>query len=115
MPILDDAPLEERRTQAVMSRRYMAPETASDLGRLDPDAIARVKAEAWPDPQNTDELHDSLVWLGFLTEDEAAKHADWLLGWKRSRVRSARRDLRSAERNALDRRRTASAIPRALS
>jgi len=74
---LDDAPLEERRTQAVMSRRYMAPETASDLGRLDPEAIARVKGEAWPDPQNADELHDSLVWLGCLTEDEAAQHAEW--------------------------------------
>jgi ATP-dependent Lhr-like helicase len=74
---LDDAPLEERRTQAVMTRRFMAPETASDLGRLDPEAIARVRAEAWPDPQNTDELHDSLVWLGFLTEDEAAKQAEW--------------------------------------
>ncbi len=74
---LDDAPLEERRARAVMTRRFMAPEEASDLGRLDPEAIARVRAEAWPDPQNTDELHDSLVWLGFLTEDEAAKQAEW--------------------------------------
>src|SRR5437868_13491264 len=39
---LDDAPLEERRTQAVMNRRFLAPEAASDLGRLDPEAIARV-------------------------------------------------------------------------
>ena len=62
---LDDAPLEERRTQAVMSRRWLSPETASDLGRLDPDAIARVRAEAWPDAANADELHDALVWLGF--------------------------------------------------
>ena len=29
---LDDAPLEERRTQAVMSRRWLDPETASDIG-----------------------------------------------------------------------------------
>jgi ATP-dependent Lhr-like helicase len=55
----------------------MAPEEASDLGRLDPEAIARVRTEAWPDPQNTDELHDSLVWLGFLTEDEAARQTEW--------------------------------------
>ena len=41
---LDDAPLEERRTQAVMSRRWLDPETASDLGRLDAEAIARVRA-----------------------------------------------------------------------
>ena len=32
---LDDAPLEERRTQAVQSRRYADPESADDLGRLD--------------------------------------------------------------------------------
>ena len=67
---LDDAPLEERRTQAVMSRRWLAPEEAADLGRLDPEAIARVRAEAWPDPANADELHDALVWLGFLSEKE---------------------------------------------
>src|SRR4029077_1061734 len=44
---LDDAPLEERRTQAVMSRRWLAPEEAADIGRLDPEAIARVRGEAW--------------------------------------------------------------------
>ena len=32
---LDDAPLEERRTQAVMARRWIAPEDAAELGRLD--------------------------------------------------------------------------------
>jgi ATP-dependent Lhr-like helicase len=68
---LDDAPLEERRTQAVMSRRWLAPEAANDIGRLDPEAIARVRSEAWPDPANADELHDALVWLGFLDGEEA--------------------------------------------
>jgi len=68
---LDDAPLEERRTQAVMSRRWLAPEAASDIGRLDPEAIARGCNEAWPDPVNADELHDALVWLGFLRAEEA--------------------------------------------
>jgi ATP-dependent Lhr-like helicase len=75
---LDDAPLEERRTRAVMSRGYLAPESAGDLGRLDPDAIARVRAETWPDPQTTDELHDALVLLSFLTEGEVAKQPEWL-------------------------------------
>ncbi len=46
---LDDAPLEERRTQAVMSRRWMDPESAADIGKLDPEAIARVRSEAWPE------------------------------------------------------------------
>jgi ATP-dependent Lhr-like helicase len=77
---LDDAPLEERRTQAVMSRRWLDPATASDLGRLDPEAIARVRAEAWPEATNPDELHDALVWLGFIAEEEAARGAGWQ-GW----------------------------------
>ena len=74
---LDDAPLEERRTQAVMSRRWLAPEAAADIGRLDPDAIARVRGEAWPDPANADELHDALVWLGFLNAEEAEAQPGW--------------------------------------
>ena len=74
---LDDAPLEERRTQAVMSRRWTAPEAASDLGRLDAEAIARVRAEAWPEAANADELHDGLVWLGFLTGEEAVAQPGW--------------------------------------
>ena len=74
---LDDAPLEERRTQAVMARRWRDPESASDLGRLDPEAIAKVQAEAWPDPVNAEELHDALLWLGALTETEARAASGW--------------------------------------
>jgi len=74
---LDDAPLEERRTQAVMSRRWLSPEAASDIGRLDPEAIARVRSEAWPEATNADELHDALAWLGFLSADEAHAGAGW--------------------------------------
>ncbi len=74
---LDDAPLEERRTQAVMARRWLAPEQASELGRLDGAAIERVRGEAWPDAANADELHDGLVWLGFLTDDEVQAGVGW--------------------------------------
>ncbi len=74
---LDDAPLEERRTQAVMARRWIAPEDAADLGRLDADAIARVRDEAWPAAVNRDELHDGLAWLGFITEPEASAGEGW--------------------------------------
>src|SRR5487761_273767 len=74
---LDDAPLEERRTQAVMTRRWLAPEAAADLGRLDPEAIARVRSEAWPDAANADELHDALFWLGFLGAEEAPAESRW--------------------------------------
>ena len=65
---LDDAPLEERRTRAVFQRRWLDPETASDLGKLDQAAIDRVREEVWPDPRNADELHDALVELGFVEE-----------------------------------------------
>jgi ATP-dependent Lhr-like helicase len=77
---LDDAPLEERRTQAVMSRRWLDPETAADLGRLDAAAIERVRLEAWPEPASADELHDALLWLGFITSDEADQYrwTEWL-------------------------------------
>jgi ATP-dependent helicase Lhr and Lhr-like helicase len=69
---LDDAPLEERRTRAVFQRRWLDPETAADMGKLDQAAIDRVREEVWPDPRNGDELHDALVELGFLTEEEGS-------------------------------------------
>ena len=74
---LDDAPLEERRTQAVMSRRWIDAASAADLGRLDRDAIARVRDEAWPDAATPDELHDALSWLAFLTEKERGGNPAW--------------------------------------
>ena len=43
---LDDAPLEERRTRAVFQRRWLDPETAADIGRLDQGAIDRVRSTA---------------------------------------------------------------------
>src|SRR5262249_35127861 len=73
----DDAPLEQRRTQAVMSRRWLDPESADEIGRLDEAAIARVREEAWPDASNADELHDALVWFGFFTAVEADARQDW--------------------------------------
>lgn len=78
---LDDAPLEERRTQAVISRRWLDPETASDLGTLDQAAIDRVREESWLEARNADELHDALLQLGFLTEEEGRRAvAPWQLG-----------------------------------
>jgi ATP-dependent Lhr-like helicase len=74
---LDDAPLEERRTQAVMARRWADPQSASDLGQLDPQAIAAVRTEAWPDPADAEELHDALLWLGFVTEAEVQIDPVW--------------------------------------
>ncbi|MGD8375220.1 MAG: ATP-dependent DNA helicase, partial [Acidobacteriota bacterium] len=68
---LDDAPLEERRTQAVHLRRFLDAEAAADLGSLDDGVIERVRREAWPEARSADELHDGLLLLGALTVDEA--------------------------------------------
>jgi ATP-dependent Lhr-like helicase len=59
---LDDAPLEERRTRAVQLRRGL-PADAKDLGRLDAEAIDRVREEVRPDPRDAEELHDLLLSL----------------------------------------------------
>ncbi len=82
---LDDAPLEERRTQAVMARRFMDRAHAETLATLDPAAIERVVREAWPEPRDRDELHDALVTLGCMTErevhDAVATHAPEAAAW----------------------------------
>lgn len=73
---LDDAPLEERRTQAVQNRRWNA-DSADDLGRLDPDAIAAVREEAWPQVRDADEMHEALTLLGFVTAAEVDANTGW--------------------------------------
>lgn len=70
---LDDAPAEERRTLAVQQRRFLSPESADDIGRLNPEAIEKVCQEAWPEAHSPDELHDALVVLGFITEAEGMR------------------------------------------
>jgi ATP-dependent helicase Lhr and Lhr-like helicase len=71
---LDDAPLEERRTRAVYTRRASEPRTAEDLGALDPAAIQRVKEEAWPVANSPDEMYDALLVAGFVHQSELAPH-----------------------------------------
>jgi len=67
---LDDGAAEERRTRAITTQRLLEPQDAADLGRLDPEAIERVRAEARPEIGSHDELHDALVVYGFLTLPE---------------------------------------------
>ncbi|MGH9393654.1 MAG: Lhr family helicase, partial [Terriglobales bacterium] len=90
---LDDAPLEERRSRAVDLRS--APGASPGPGRLDPDAVAAVCAEAWPQPRSEDELHDLLLtvlwipdreleqgWRAWLEALRAAGRAvAWQQGW----------------------------------
>jgi len=56
---LDDEELQNRRTNAVQLRRGLAFDLTS-IGRLDPEAIARVHEEVAPRPGDADELHDLL-------------------------------------------------------
>jgi ATP-dependent helicase Lhr and Lhr-like helicase len=70
---LDNAPLEERRTQAVYTRRAGDPSSDAALGILDAGAIERVCEEAWPRAANADELHESLLLAGVMTEQEAQR------------------------------------------
>ncbi len=72
---LDNAPLEERRTQAVYSRRASESRGGSSdgLGILDLAAIEKVQRQAWPEATNTDELHDALMLLGAMTEEETQR------------------------------------------
>jgi len=75
---LDDAPLEERRTQAVITRRGLDVKTADDLGKLDQNAIDRVREEAWPEVTSADELHDALLVMGAVPiGDCGLRNADW--------------------------------------
>ncbi len=76
---LDDAPLEERRTRAVYTRRATEVRSADDLGALDPAAIARVREEAWPVASTPDEMYDALMVAGFLEQAELAPHWPSLL------------------------------------
>jgi ATP-dependent Lhr-like helicase len=81
---LDDAPLEERRARAVEMRRILPDSVLEEVGKLDPEAIAQVQKEAWPDVRDADELHDVLHTLLLLPEVPAeigrwSHHFDRLL------------------------------------
>jgi ATP-dependent Lhr-like helicase len=76
---LDDAPLEERRTRAVYTRRSTELRSADDLGALDPAAIERVRQEAWPVANTPDEMYDALMVAGYIKDTELAAHWPTLL------------------------------------
>jgi len=84
---LDDAPLEERRARAVQLRRTIDAGDASELGRLDPEAIRLVEEESWPLVRSADELHDALLTLVLVPE--TAEWAAWFEQLSRDR-RAAR-------------------------
>ena len=74
---LDDAPLEERRARAVMTRRGL-PDSQRALAQLDPDAIERVRLEAAPPVRDPEELHDLLASQVLVAETELIEHRELL-------------------------------------
>ncbi|HTG44977.1 MAG TPA: helicase-related protein, partial [Verrucomicrobiae bacterium] len=87
---LDDAPLEERRTQAVYTRRAGSSSPDAGLGILDAAAIEKVDAEAWPQAVNLDELHDALLLAGVMTEEELHRVSPDAAAWRDELVRQGR-------------------------
>jgi ATP-dependent helicase Lhr and Lhr-like helicase len=73
---LDNAPLEERRTQAVYTRRASERNGSDGLGVLEAAAIDRVQTEAWPKATSADELHDALMLVGAMTAEEVERSAE---------------------------------------
>jgi ATP-dependent Lhr-like helicase len=78
---LDDAPLEERRTHAVYTRRTSESSADGGLGILDAAAIETVVSEAWPTAANADELHEALLLMGVMSEEEIRRVADEAPAW----------------------------------
>ena len=70
---LDDAPLEERRARAVEMRRTLPESVLNEVGALDPEAIAEVRVDAWPEARDPDELHDVLQTLIALPQNIASQ------------------------------------------
>jgi ATP-dependent Lhr-like helicase len=70
---LDNAPLEERRTQAVYTRRASDRNGSDGLGVLDSAAIDNVTTGAWPEATNADELHDGLMLVNLMTSKEISR------------------------------------------
>ena len=80
----EDTEIGERRSRAVPLRRGL-PVEPRELGRLDPDAIERVRAEATPEVRDPDELHDVLLSLvAARPRREWAEHFEALAGAGRS-------------------------------
>lgn len=77
---LDEAGLEERRARAVALHREIPASVREHPGKLDPAAIATIRAECWPDIRDHHELHDLLMSLmimpASMLEDDRSRH--WL-------------------------------------
>jgi ATP-dependent helicase Lhr and Lhr-like helicase len=71
---LDDAPLEERRVQAVLTRRTLDAAAQGESAALEPRLVAEVLAEVHPPVESLDEAWDALALAGFLRDAELHGH-----------------------------------------
>jgi ATP-dependent helicase Lhr and Lhr-like helicase len=76
----------------VQARGLTGAGSADDLGRLDGAAIAAVRAEAWPQVRDADEMHEALSLLGFVTTDEVTANPGWN-AWLQALATAARATL----------------------
>src|SRR5205807_617390 len=60
------------------SRRALDARSLDNIGALDPAAVQCVREEAWPSPETMEEVHDALLWMGFVTDEEAGEWMEWL-------------------------------------
>lgn len=75
---LDDVPLEERRARAVYARRTLTPQELEQFGTLDPAAVRQVAEECFPPLESPDEVHDALLTLGVMREEELDSVQSWV-------------------------------------
>ncbi len=68
---LDDGAQEERRTLNIRSDRLHFNDDSNNC--IDSESLSRARAELNPEIRNADELHDTLVMIGFLTNDEGSR------------------------------------------
>src|SRR5262249_32101217 len=95
---LDNAPLEERRTQAVYTRRAGDAAREHGIGILDAAAIDKVCAEAWPSATNPDEVHEALLLAGVMTDDELKRTDSSAPEWAASLASERRAGLLCSSR-----------------
>jgi len=78
MPIWTTPPLEERRTQAVMARRWIDAGRGGRHRAAGPGSRRQGSGPRHgPDAATGDELCDALSWLTFLSDSEVSKNHEW--------------------------------------
>jgi len=77
---LDDTPMEERRVRAVAPRSRHGTDAVAEIIDCDPAVVAEIRAQIWPEPRSLEEVHEALLWMGFITDAEAAAGGwrEWL-------------------------------------